>query len=108
MLKYLFLNQGLVKYQRLSTQEGLTLMSLIFFLLSFRHSFFLSDLKPAFLARGVKKTDPSDQCNLRNYPKYFYSYIDVTMPIVAFYLSGTALTTKCLFNHQQSAWTIPC
>ena len=75
---------------------------------SFIHSFFLSDLKPAFLARGVKKTDPSDQCNLRNYPKYFYSYIDVTMPIVAFYLSGTALTTKCLFNHQQSAWTIPC
>ena len=58
MLKYLFLNQGFVKYQRLSTQEGLTLMSLIFFLLSFRHSFFLSDLKPAFLARGVKKLIP--------------------------------------------------
>ena len=59
MLEYPFLNQGFVKYQRLSTQEGLTLMSLIFFLLSFRHSFihsfFLSDLKPAFLARGVKK-----------------------------------------------------
>ena len=109
MLKYLFLNQGFVKYQRLSTQEGLTLMSLIFFLLSFRHSFILSfRFKTGCFSKRGKKTDPSDQCNLRNYPKYFYSYIDVTMPIVAFYLSGTALKTKCLFNHQQSAWTIPC
>ena len=109
MLKYLFLNQGFVKYQRLSTQEGLTLMSLIFFLLSFRHSFILSfRFKTGCFSKRGKKSDPSDQCNLRNYPKYFYSYIDVTMPIVAFYLSGTALKTKCLFNHQQSAWTIPC
>ena len=59
MLKYLFLNQGFVKYQRLSTQEGLTLMSLIFsFYHSVIHSFFLSDLKPAVLARGVKKLIP--------------------------------------------------
>ena len=71
------------------------------FFFSFSHSFLLSFFLSFFLSfryeTGGKKTDPSNQCNLRNYTKYFYSYIDVTIPIVEFYLSGTVLKTKCLF-----------
>ena len=63
------------------------------FFFSFSHSFLLSFRYET----GGKKTDPSNQCNLRNYTKYFYSYIDLTIPIVEFYLSGTVLKTKCLF-----------
>ena len=84
-------------------------MSLIFsFSHPIFHSFFLSfRFETDFFSKRSKKTDPSNQFNLRNYSKYFYSYIDVTMPIVEFYLSGKVLTRKYSFTNKW-AWTIPC
>ena len=99
-VKISFVKSGVCKILKIiytrRTHPNLSLIFVPSLIRSFIHSFFLLCSKLACLARGGKKK-LINQCNLCNYPNYFYSYIDVTMPIVEFYLSWTVLTTKCLF-----------